>query len=45
MDNEAVTLLVVKSYVMLFISLLDKIIWSFWVTAHIPRQHQFIVMV
>ena len=43
MDNEAATLLVGKSYVML--SLLDKIIWSFWVTAHIPRQHQFIVMV
>ena len=45
MDNEAVTFLVGKSYVMLFISLLDKIIWRFWVTAHLPRQHQFIVMV
>lgn len=45
MDNEAVTLLVGKSYVMLFISLLDKIIWSFWVTVHLPHQQQFIVMV
>ena len=45
MDNEAVTLLVGKSYVMLFISLLDKIIWSFWVTTHLPHQQQFIVMV
>ena len=39
MDHEEATLLVGKSYVMLFISLLDQMSWSFWVTAHPSRQH------